>query len=321
MKIFSGTRPSGELHIGNYLGAISNWMELQDKNDCIFSVVDYHAITTPYEKEKFHQRNLEMVAWLIACGIDPEKTRLFRQSQVPEHTELAWILSTVLPVSELFRMTQYKEKSTDQSKENISAGLLNYPILMAADILIYDADTIPVGEDQVQHVELARIIARKFNHRYGKIFTEPKTILTKTKRVMSLKDPTKKMSKTGADGIALGDSSVIITQKIMSAVTDTGEAGKISPAVKNLLGLVEAFGEPEKMAEFIQAIENKTIQYVELKRYLAEKIIEKLIPIQKKYQEIMAKPDKIEQTLTNNAQALRKEAQEKIEKVKKEMGF
>jgi len=321
MKIFSGIRPSGEVHIGKYLGAISTWWELQKKNECIFSVVDYHAITTPYEKDKFHQRNLELVAWLIACGINPEKTRLFRQSQVPEHTELAWILSTVLPVSELFRMIQYKEKSDYISKENITAGLLNYPILMASDILIYNTDTVPVGEDQVQHVELARIIARKFNHRYGKIFVEPKAILTKTKRVMSLKDPTKKMSKTDTGGIALGDSSEIITQKIMGAVTATGEAGKISPAVKNLLGLVEAFGKPEKISEFIQAIENKTIQYVELKRYLAEKIIEKLTPIQKKYREIMADPDKIEKMLSNNARALHKEARIKIEQAKKEMGF
>ena len=222
MKIFSGIQPTGNLHIGNYLGAIKQWVALQNENDAIYCVVDEHAITVPQEPDDLRRRTLEATMTLLAAGIDPEKVILFVQSHIPAHTELGWILNTITPLGELERMTQYKDKKS----KSAYAGLFNYPVLMAADILLYQTDAVPVGEDQVQHIELARSLAERFNNRFGETFTVPKPQLKKeTARIMSLAEPDKKMSKSDESDksrINLNDSPDVIRQKIKSAVTDSG---------------------------------------------------------------------------------------------------
>ena len=192
-RIFSGVQPSGHMHLGNYLGSIKQWVALQEKYDCIFSVVDLHAMTAEYDVAEFPDLNYEIAGLYIACGVDPEKAAIFMQSHVPEHAELAWILSTITPMGLLGRMTQYKDRALEK-QEAVNAGLFNYPVLMAADILLYKAEVVPVGEDQSQHLELCRDIARKFNARFGQTFAEPQTILNETPRVMGL-DGERKMSK------------------------------------------------------------------------------------------------------------------------------
>ncbi len=193
-RVFSGVRPSGQLHLGNYLGALKNWLILQKRYECLFCIVDYHAITTPFEPKKMKKQIFDLAVRYMAAGIDPQKSIIFVQSQVPEHTELTWILNTITPVGELRRMTQFKEKAK-QHPEAVNIGLLDYPVLMAADILLYKAELVPVGEDQIQHVELSRTIVRKFNKIFGQTFPEPKVVLTKAPRIMSLTEPIKKMSK------------------------------------------------------------------------------------------------------------------------------
>jgi len=227
--IFSGIQPSGNLHIGNYLGAIKQWVDLQNSGeyDNIFCVVDEHAITVTQDPKELRERTLGVAATYIAAGIDPKKTTVFVQSHVPAHTELGWILNTITPFGELERMTQFKEKSENRKAgEGVFAGLFNYPTLMAADILLYQTESVPVGEDQVQHIELARSIAERFNNKYGQTFAVPKPRLTKaTARVMSLTDPTKKLSKSDEGDksrINLSDSPDAIRSKIKSAVTDSG---------------------------------------------------------------------------------------------------
>ncbi len=205
-RIFSGIQPSGDLHIGNYLGAIKNWVSLTEKYDCIYCVVDYHAITIKYDIKLIQQRIWNAIFDNIACGIDPEKSLLFIQSQVPEHTELAWILSSVTSMGDLERMTQYKEKSK-QHKDNINAGLFSYPVLQTADIILYKASKVPIGEDQIQHVELAREIVRGFNNRYGKVFPEPKELLSNAPRIYGL-DGKAKMSKSMNNYIALNETRI-----------------------------------------------------------------------------------------------------------------
>jgi len=205
-RIFSGIQPSGELHIGNYLGAVKNWAKLQYEHESIICIVDYHAITVPYDPAQLRARRAEMALSLLAAGIDPKAATLFVQSQVPEHTELAWILNTVTPLGELERQTQFKEKS--QRQESINAGLLNYPVLQAADILLYRADLVPVGEDQVQHLELSRVVARRWNAQFAaeaEFFPEPRPVLTPIRRVMGL-DGQAKMSKSLNNTVGLLES-------------------------------------------------------------------------------------------------------------------
>ena len=235
MRIFSGIRPTGEIHLGNYLGAIKQWVELQEKNECIYCIVDLHAITTPYDKKKLKENTLKIAASYFAVGLNPEESIIFIQSQVKEHSELAWLLGTIIQLGELKRMTQFKDKSKNHPKY-INAGLLNYPILMAADILLYQASAVPVGEDQKQHVEFARKIAKKFNKKFGKTFIEPQALISKSgARIMSLQDPKKKMSKTGnlKGCIDLFEKPTTIRKKIMSAVTDTDNKIVFRPNKKN----------------------------------------------------------------------------------------
>ncbi|PJE69084.1 tryptophan--tRNA ligase, partial [Candidatus Shapirobacteria bacterium CG10_big_fil_rev_8_21_14_0_10_38_14] len=247
MRIFSGIRPTGELHIGNYLGAIRQWLLLQEKADCVFCIVDLHAITTPYQSKELKKNIFEMAAAYLASGLNPEKCIFFVQSQVEAHAELAWLLSTITPIGELQRMTQYKEKIKKYPKD-VNAGLLNYPILMAADILLYQTDLVPVGKDQQQHVELVRTIARKFNQKFGQTFKEPKVLLPKTgAKIMSLQNPKKKMSKTDDPRgcLELFEEPEEIKKKIMAAVTDPGKVIKYDPikkpGISNLLTIYSLF--------------------------------------------------------------------------------
>lgn len=269
--IISGIQPTGNLHIGNYLGAVKKWIELQDtgKYDLYIFVADLHALTGNQTADERRHQILVTAAELIAAGIDPKKTTLFIQSHVPEHTELAWIFNTVTPVAELYRMTQFKDKAERQEK-NINAGLLTYPILQAADVLLYKATQVPVGLDQVQHLELTRDIGRWFNNRYGNVFAEVKPLLTTVPKVMSLLEPTKKMSKSLGQGhvIDLADDPETIAKKLKKAVTAT-EGGEKAPGVRNLLLLLEQFG-GSTYQDFAKAEKVGTIQYGSLKQALAD---------------------------------------------------
>jgi tryptophanyl-tRNA synthetase len=286
--IFSAIQPSGVIHIGNYLGALKNWVALQANNTCYFCIVDEHAITVPYEPKELAKNVIAAAALYIAAGINIEKSVMFVQSHVAAHTELGWLLSTIAPFGEMKRMTQFKDKAKKHA-DSTSLGLFAYPVLMAADILLYKADVVPVGEDQTQHLELTRDLAKKFNTQFGQQFTIPEGFINKdTARIMSLSDPKKKMSKSDAPKsyIALTDTPEDIKSKIASAVTDT-EAKfnfkKSGPAVKNLLNIYKAFSEESE-----EAIEAKFAGkgYGEFKTALADLLIAKLTPIREKYEDL-----------------------------------
>jgi tryptophanyl-tRNA synthetase len=321
-RVLSGVRPSGKLHIGNYLGAIKQWVEMQEKYDCYFMIADLHAITSPFDPKTFQKDTLELLALYLAAGLDPQKCILFRQSDLPEHVELFWLLNTLVSIAELQRMTQFKEKSQNEGQV-VSAGLLNYPVLQAADILLYQADLVPVGEDQVQHVELTRNLARKFNSKYGKVFTEPKPLLTEEKRIMSLTEPTRKMSKTDPEDsfIALTDSPEVIKEKIGKAVTDVGNEKEISAGSRNLLGLMEAFGERDEGEKWRKQREAGTIKYSQFKPALAEAIIKTLSPLQKRYQSLISQSSNLLIILNEGNQRAQKVASQTLEQAKKAVGM
>ena len=324
MRIFSGIRPTGELHIGNYLGAIKQWLELQEKNEVIFCIVDWHAMTTPYDPKKLQQNIMDVAITYLAAGLDPEKCILFIQSQIKEHSELAWLLGTITPLGELERMTQFKEKSK-KHKEYINAGLLNYPVLMAADILLYQTEAVPVGKDQEQHVELARTIARKFNQKFGESFKEPKAMLPKFgAKIMSLQDPKKKMSKSDnpAGYIGLFDEPEKIIKKIMSSVTDTGRTIQYDPDKKpgivNLLTIFSLFsGKPIKELE--KKFKGKG--YGEFKKSLAELLVLKLEPFRRKRKELLSREVYVKEILEQGRKKAEIIAQSTIVKVRQKMGL
>lgn len=322
LRVFSGIKPSGELHIGNYLGALKQWVPLQERYDCVFCVVDYHAITVPYDTASLKERTFNVTLDYLAAGLDPKKVIIFVQSRLAEHTELAWILNTIVPVSELERMTQYKDKAAKQV--SVGAGLLNYPVLMAADILLYHTNIVPVGEDQQQHVELARVVARKFNHTFGQTFIEPKSQLSESKRIMSLAKPLEKMGKSlePKQSIALTDSPQIIREKVSKAVTDTGGSeGEMSPGVKNLFLLLKEFGAPEELKKFDAAYRDKSIRYSDLKSTLADAIIRTLKPFQAKRATLAKSPKKIWKILDDGAKRARPIAHKTLRDVKVKMGL
>ncbi len=295
--VFSGLQPTGTIHIGNYFGAIKQWIALQDTHDCLFCVVDLHALTVEQDPKTFMQQTLSTAIDFLALGIDPEHSRLFVQSQVPEHAELSWLFQTVIPVAELERMTQYKDKSKQNAK-NVNAGLLTYPVLMAADILLYKGTLVPVGEDQVQHVELARVVARKFNARYGDVFPEPKPKLTEAKRIMSLTEPDKKMSKSGTDRsyIAITDEPAVIKQKLAKAVTATAGGGR-NPGVENLLTIMREVCTAEVVKRFEGQERDGTVKYAELKDRLAQDLAKHLAPFRKRRTELLQKPADVQDIL------------------------
>jgi len=322
-RIFSGIQPSGNLHIGNYLGAIKNWVKLQDEYDSIFCVVDLHAITVPQDPEELKKRTIEVAKAYLAAGIDPKKSSIFIQSHVQEHAELAWILNTIAKMPELDKMTQFKDKTQSGGRESSAVGLYDYPILMAADILLYDTEKVPVGEDQVQHVELTRTLAKRFNSKFGETFVIPEPFVTKEgMRIMGLDDPSKKMSKSAAseyNWIALTDDAETIKKKIKKAVTDSGSEIKYEdskPALKNLINIYAGFSDKTP-----KEIETMYVGkgYGDFKNDLAEVIIGALKPIQEKMKSLS--DEEVLQILREGADKVRPLAQKKMEEVKKKVGF
>jgi len=324
MRIFSGIRPTGELHIGNYLGAIKQWIELQEKNECVFCIVDLHAVTTPYKIDMLQKNIMDLASAYLAAGLNPEKCVFFVQSQLPEHSELAWILGTLTPLGELQRMTQFKEKSK-KHPEYVNAGLLNYPLLMAADILLYKTELVPVGKDQQQHVEITREIARRFNKRFGDVFKEPKVLLPKVgEKIMSLQDPKKKMSKTGDSRgcIELFEEPESIKKKIMSAVTDPGKIIKYDPdkkpGISNLLTIYSLFsGKPIKELEK----KFKNGGYEKFKKSLAELLINSLEPFRRKRKELLTREVYVKEILKQGRSRAQVIAQSTMQEVRKKMGL
>jgi tryptophanyl-tRNA synthetase len=281
-RIFSGIQPTGDLHIGNYFGALANWVKLQDEYDCVYGVVDLHAMTMPYDPQVLKTNTENMVVDLLAAGLDPAKSIICLQSLVPEHTELYWMFSCLTPYGDLTRQTQFKDKSdqldTSSGKEFVSAGLFTYPALQAADILVYLAGHVPVGKDQEQHLELSREIARRFNMQFGELFPEPQVLSTSTPKILSPADPTKKMSKSlgSKHYIGLFEEEASIRKKIRSAVTDSGDTpeGEISPGVASLFELLYACGKDDDAASLKADYEAGTLRYVNLKDAVATGLVE-----------------------------------------------
>jgi tryptophanyl-tRNA synthetase len=323
-RIFSGIQPSGELHLGNYLGAVKNWVALQGTAEAIYCIVDYHAIIAAYQPAQLRVRRREMAVSLLAAGIDPERAALFVQSDVPQHTELAWIFNTVTPVGELERQTQFKEKSSRE--ESVNAGLLNYPILQAADILLYRADRVPVGEDQLQHLELSRVIVRRWNQLFSPdadFFPEPQPLLTPTRRIMGL-DGQAKMSKSLGNTIGLLESPDEIWAKLRPAVTDPKRVRRTDPGtpeVCNIYHLHKAFSAPDTVEHV--ALQCRTAGWgcIECKKVLAGSIETELVPIRRRAEELRAAPALVDDALATGAARCRSLATETMREVRDRMGF
>ena len=322
--VFSGIQPSGELHLGNYLGAVRNWVDLQEQYRCFFCVVDYHAITQDYDPAVLSKRTLEMASDLIACGIDPERSVLFVQSSVPEHAELCWVLNTVTPFGDLGRMTQFKDK-VGRSAANLHVGLFDYPVLMAADILLYGADLVPVGDDQKQHMEFTRHVARKFNGLYGEVFKIPEVFTPRTgARLMGLQTPSVKMSKSDRNEdnyVALLDRPEVVRRKIKTAVTDSGSeirCDAAKPGISNLITIYAAVS-----GESVESIQNRYAGqgYAEFKRNLAELIIDFLSPIQARYASIAADPAMLAEVLHRGARNAAERSEATLSRVYRAVGF
>jgi tryptophanyl-tRNA synthetase len=322
-RVFSGVQPTGNIHIGNYLGALKNWVKIQYDYESIFCIVDLHAITVPQNPDQLRAKILELAGIFLAAGIDPKHSSVMVQSAVPAHAELAWMLTCVTPVGWLERMTQYKAKAAAQ--ESVGDGILQYPVLMAADILLYQAAIVPVGEDQSQHLELTRDIAQRFNSLFGETFTMPATSLpTVGARIMGLDDPTAKMSKsaTGAGhAVALLDPPVKIRKTIMRATTDSNPAvdyAALGPGVANLLSIFQAFSDwtDERMRARFSGM-----RYGDLKKQVAEMVIEKLEPFQKRYQEIVSEPGYLAGILREGAERVTPIANSTVDLVKQRMGL
>ncbi len=321
-RVFSGIQPTGAIHIGNYVGAIRNWVRLQDQYESYFCIVDYHAITIPYQPKALSKKVYDAALDILAAGVDPEKCVFFIQSCVPEHTELCWVLNSVCSIGALERMTQFKDKS-DQFRENINAGLLGYPVLQAADILLYKASIVPVGEDQLQHLELSREIARRFNSRFGNTFPEPEAELTPAKRIMALNEPTKKMSKSlEGSFISLSDTEKEMRKKISRAVTDTGpHEGEMSPGVANLFTLLRCFAGADTIRYFEEQYAAGTLKYSELKPALADAVVAELNPVRERREELAAHPERVWEALDHGATRARTVAQRTMEQVRRKMGL
>jgi tryptophanyl-tRNA synthetase len=323
-RVFSGIQPSGELHIGNYLGAIRNWVQLQDRYETIVCIVDYHAITGTYDPDSLRRRRREMAVSLLAAGIDPAKATLFVQSQVPEHTELAWIFNSVAPLGELERQTQFKDKS--QRQESVPVGLLTYPVLQAADILLYRADLVPVGEDQVQHLELSRVIARRWNALFGRgsdYFPEPQASLTPSRRIMGL-DGQAKMSKSMNNTIGLLESPEEIWAKLRPAVTDPARQKRTDPGtpeVCNIYHLHKAFS-PPALVETVE-VNCRTAGWgcIDCKKALAGSMEQELVPIRRRAEEIRDRPQLVDDALAAGAERCRGMARQTMGEVKERMGL
>lgn len=319
-RVFSGIQPTGQLHIGNYLGALKNWAEIQAQYESIFCIVDLHAVTIYQDPAELSKKIRESAALFLAAGINPEQSSIIVQSSVPAHAELAWMLTCVTPVGWLYRMTQFKAKAEKQ--ETVGDGLLQYPVLMAADILLYQASIVPVGEDQSQHLELTRDIAQRFNSLYGDIFVMPATHLpTVGARIMGLDDPTQKMSKSStASGhaIALLDDPKLIQKKIIRATTDSQPAvdpGNMGPGISNLLTIAQAC-DPAITTEAVAGM-----RYGEFKKRVAEAVITRLEPIQRRFREIIADAAYVDSVLERGKHRVTPIAENTLEIVKRAMGL
>jgi tryptophanyl-tRNA synthetase len=321
-RVFSGIQPSGELHIGNYLGAVRNWVQLQSRHECIYCIVDYHAITGPYEPADLRRRTREMAVALLASGLDPEKCTLFVQSMVPEHTELAWIFNTVTPLGELERQTQFKDKASRQ--ESVMAGLLNYPVLQAADILLYRADQVPVGEDQVQHLELSREIARRWNAKFAvQFFPEPKPLLTPTRRIMGL-DGQAKMSKSLGNAVGILETKEEVWAKLRPAVTDPARIRRTDPGtpeVCNIYHLHKAFSDAATVAHVEKMCTTAGWGCIECKQVLADFMERELGPIRERARALEAAPKRVTEILAAGAAHAQGIARETLARVKDIMGL
>jgi tryptophanyl-tRNA synthetase len=321
-RIFSGIQPTGVIHLGNYVGAIQQWVKLMHDYDCIYCIVDYHAMTLEYDVSILRDNITEAAITLLACGLDPEHCTLFVQSQVPEHTELAWIFNCLSPIGDLERMTQFKEKS-QQHREDINMGLLDYPVLQAADILIYKADFVPVGEDQVQHVELTRRIARRFNNRFGETFPEPQEVLTPTSRIMGTDGKTK-MSKSLNNHIGILEAPEAIWEKLRTSVTDERRIRRTDPGdpeVCNLFTMHKVFSAADDIARINRECRTAEIGCVECKKILFNSMLAHLEPIQQRARELRNKPDLVAAALAAGAERCKKMAEQIMQEVRVKTGI
>ena len=321
-RVLSGIQPSGTIHIGNYLGAIKNWAALIDEYDCYFCIVDYHAMTVAYEPNDMQRRIFDAACVNMACGIDPERCAFFVQSEVVQHAELAWIFNCLCPIGEAQRMTQFKEKS-EQHQQNINLGLLTYPVLQAADILLYRARYVPVGEDQVQHIELSRYIARRFNNAFGEYFEEPLAKLTQAARIMGL-DGKSKMSKSLNNYIAVTDGPDALWDKLKGAFTDPSRLRRSDPGnpeICNIFTLHKAYSPFQEVADIDQGCRAGTWGCVDCKKKLAECINRQNAPIIEKYEGLVKRPDDVKDILRTGAGKARALALETMEQVHKLTGL
>lgn len=328
LTIVSGIQPTGPLHIGNWAGGVRNWLRLQDEypERCWFFIADYHSMTIGYDSAEKQHQILDLAASLLALGLDPKKSTIFVQSDVPEHAELCWILNCVTPVAEMERMTQFKDKSARDAK-NINMGLFDYPVLQAADVLIYNGDAVPVGQDQVQHVETTRVIARNFNKRFGQFFPEPKPLLTDTPKIMSLTEPTKKMSKSHGPKSVLGidDGPEEILKKMKGVPTEptgnvTDELLKTEAyaGVALLLDLIELCAGPAARKDAVAA---QPVKYGELKKLAAEAVSVKFADYRARKKDLMKNPDRIKMALASGGAKARAVAKQNMEAVLKATGL
>jgi tryptophanyl-tRNA synthetase len=331
-RVLSCIQPTGEMHIGNYFGAVKNWARIQDaaSYDCVYGIVDLHAMTMPYEPEVLRANTLRMAVDLLACGIDPSASVLFIQSLVPEHTELTWIFNCVASYGELMRMTQFKDKSEQLESGSkgyfVSAGLFTYPVLQAADILIYRAELVPVGKDQEQHLELSRNIAVRFNHQFGSFFPEPQPLFTEIPKLMSLADPTKKMSKSLGEKhyVGLFEDEAGVRRKVRAAVTDTGESqreGEMSPGVENLFSILKSCDKAETVERLMADFTAGTLKYADLKDATGDALVELTSRLRARREELGADEGRIKEMIYDMSAKARKIAARTLAEVRSLTGL
>lgn len=332
-RVLSGIQPTSEMHIGNYFGAVANWVAMQDEFECFYGVVDLHAMTMSFSPEELRANTERMVIELMACGLTPEKSTIFIQSLVPEHTQLAWIFNCVSSFGELTRMTQFKDKkeqieSARSTEHFVSTGLFTYPVLQAADILIYRANYVPVGKDQEQHLELSRNIAERFNHLFGEYFPLPAPKYTQTLKIMSTADPTKKMSKSlgGKHYIGLFEEDESIRKKIMSAVTDAGPDSlppgiEMSPGTENLFEMLRACGKAEQARELLDMYKDRKLKYVDLKRAVADALVELSSGLREQKAKLESNRDDLWDQVHDMSARARRIANETMKEVRRRVGL
>ena len=327
-NVLSCIQPTGDIHLGNYFGAVQNYVKLQSDYNCTYGVVDYHSMTMPYSPIKLRENTWNMIFQLMACGVKTEN--LFIQSLVPEHVELSWILSCVCSFGELSRMTQFKDKSeqlTSSDKDSfISAGLFLYPVLQAADILIYHADYVPVGKDQEQHLELSRNIAQRFNHQFGnEYFIHPEALYTETPKILSLADPAKKMSKSAGEKhyVNIFGDEASIRKQVKSAVTDTGEIDpkEMSPGVKNLFEIIKACQKLDQYQTLMNDYTNGQLKYSALKEIVSDALVELITPIRENYQVISRNKKEHKEQIRTSTAAIRNRAKQTLQEVREIVGL